>query len=193
MQTVELDNRGVDLSNLPAPGADDSFLDEASTSSGERAPELRPVEHDDDDKSLIMKITKYKEKFPDACALVDLNALQFMSTEQLEAYLDKVRLAVCNRNATSMVAGMIDSAIVIAEKFGAAYDPRLQGLHSDLVRDPDYQKTLEEISIEYSSFSYTRPELRLAMMLARATAARMMSPPVQTNVNPEVKARFDNL
>lgn len=141
-------------------------------------------EFTEDRVNMIHKIEKYKDAFPDACRLVQIDLLHNLSDEELKEYLQKIRYTVSSRNCSNLIHRTIDGGIYMGEKVLSNFYPQVSGTHLELNANPEYHDLLKEISIEYNVMKYVPPEYRLCMLVG-GTVLRKINTPVKVVPKPE--------
>jgi len=190
-ETINLDH-DPDYHQLESPSDESDFLDSVNTKSASEEPREQPFSEERQDA--IHKITQYKEAFPASCALVELDSLKYMSEDELDEYLQRIRFSVSTKNCGNFIGSSINGAIYFGEKLGTQYYPQIKGLHADLNAKKEYHDLLTEISIEYSQLRYIPPEYRLLMLVGGTAIQRINTPIVaQKKIDNGTASRYSDL
>jgi hypothetical protein len=94
---------------------------------------------------------------------INLNNLESMDEYQLEDLLEEVKFAVGVHNSCGFVKGMAGVGISITE---SAVSPHLNGFGVALSAIPEYNDTLDEITLIYGDYIYTNPLMRLGFIVS---------------------------
>lgn len=97
--------------------------------------------------------------------------LESKSIAELENILKDIKFSVANVTSTSFVTSVFGHTVKTVEKLSAFTSLDLTGLHDSLSKNDETFYLLEELRLEYQSFTYTRPETRLAFLMARTALA----------------------
>lgn len=118
-------------------------------------------------QKLRLSIMRYKQLFPNHLILygdrLTLENLEKLTQDQLQRFLDEVKITVGSRNSASMITTSYMSAMGLAETLGPKLNMKLQGLQASLMNNQMIMETLTEISLEYESLAYINPIQRLAI------------------------------
>lgn len=139
-----------------------------------------PEEPSDDHKDIInlrMLLQQYsnspvfKAHLEVVCPELFDKKLKKKNLHELKELLADVRMAVANKNAGTLGDVEIMAVLVWAERFATQASKNrvlLNGTTSRLFNDPNFRDTLEEIKLEYLSFTSLSAKTRIMLHLLKA-------------------------
>jgi hypothetical protein len=143
------------------------------------------IEIDDDTKkaaedkqTLIMTVMRYQEsaRFSDYLKknglITKCETLNKKSPEELKELLVRIRFCLSNRGAGSLIDEMIRAAMSGTEALVSAKTRyKITGMSEMAFSDEEWLDCYELCKLEYLSFGYIRPELRLMLSTFRIASA----------------------
>jgi hypothetical protein len=114
----------------------------------------------------IIKIQRYIHNFENLLMEFKSIDLSSKSTEELENYLEEIRLIVNNKNSNNILVIGYNQGLGVIESMSPYLNMDLQGLSAICSRDQAINDCLKEISIEYLNSKYMKPTYRLAILTA---------------------------
>lgn len=114
----------------------------------------------------IIKIQRYIQNFENLLMEFKSIDLSSKSTEELENYLEEIRLIVNNKNSNNILAIGYNQGLGVIESISPYLNMDLQGLSAICSRDQAINDCLKEISIEYLNSKYMKPTYRLVILTA---------------------------
>lgn len=114
----------------------------------------------------IIKIQRYIYNFENLLLEFKSIDLTTKSTEELENYLEEIRLIVNNKNSNNILVIGYNQGLGVLESISPYLNMDLQGLSAICSRDQAINDCLKEISIEYLNSKYMKPTYRLAILTA---------------------------
>lgn len=167
VEIIQTDTQGIDLDDLTVQPDFDEEEEQQEHQQGfeEQEQEVEDYEMTMKKAKVLRDIKRRLMTFPDKVEHLMLPMpLEYYSLEQLENYLNELRLTISNSNSTSQFLKMVLGAVSGFEAFVVSYTPlKLQGLSNVLAQDQDTEDILKEIYLDYIDESYQDPISRLAM------------------------------
>jgi hypothetical protein len=145
-----------------------------------KAVKVDPEEPSDDHKELInlrMLLQQYanspvfKAHLEVVCPELYDKKLKKKTQAELKELLADVRMAVANKNTASLGDAEIMAVLLWAERFATQASKNkvmLNGTTSRLFADPNFRDTLEEVKLEYLSFTSLSAKTRIFLHLLKA-------------------------
>ena len=153
-------------------GARERALEHRPTGARERALEYRPTAKRNE---LLTRIDAYTEQFRGK--FLDIigdserewkQSLKTYSEEDLENLLDVIRAKISSSGLRSGIHQIFFTATGVAENIGCSAGLKLQGFSQSLERNESLRSAIDELSIEYMSFSTISPGKRVLFLLVMA-------------------------
>lgn len=158
-------------------------------------PEIQPVTKEDilDKLRLKHKILQYQEKFADELKVYDykMKDLDQLSILDLQNFLEEIRIAVRQRNSTSMVKSFYFTGINFIEKTSTKLGYDLTGFHNVLFQEKEIHKCLDEISLEFEDSLYMPAYLRLPYVTLQVAMSVGQMRRTENVLNNEMKKKID--
>lgn len=172
-EKIQLNKDSIDLSSIQvnAPAPEPAAPEPAPTPAPEA---IAPVVIDDpvEKRKLILTIENYyASHIFGKCLAKFPRALEEKSIAELENVLKDIKFTVANVTSGSFVNSLFGHTIKTIEKVSAFTNLDLTGLNKSLCEQDETFVLLEEIRLEHQSYTYTRPEYRLAFLVARTALA----------------------
>lgn len=167
-----------------------------TTSSNKDVPQLDTEDPVIYRRKLITKIVGIKNRFGHRLGNINLNNLELLDELQLEDLLREITYAIGVQNSCGFVKGVANAGLSIAESM---VSPHLNGLGQALSQIPEYNDTIDEITLVYGDYLYTNPMLRLATIIsttamqvyrvnnAHNAVNNLLKTPVVNNINNNYK------
>lgn len=139
------------------------------------------------------KILAYQEKFSRELKVYDykMEKLDEFSNEDLQVFLDEIKLCVSQRNSASMLKGMYFGAVNFVEKTSTKLGYDITGLHSVLYGQEQIHKCLDILSLEYEDSVYMPPHIMLGYLTLQVAMSvyqvKKIEKVVETGMKEEIK------
>lgn len=135
------------------------------------------------------KILAYQEKFAKELKVYDykMDKLDEFSNEDLEVFLDEVKLCVRQRNSASMTKGMYFGAVNFVEKTSTKLGYDITGFHNVLYAQEEVHKCLDEIALEYEDSMYMPAHIRLPYITLQVAMSLYQIKKVETIIETGMK------
>lgn len=149
----------------------------------------------------IIKIQRYIQNFEfDLIEFKNID-LTNKSNIELDGYLEEIQLIIGNRNANNMLAIGYTHGLSIIEGMGSYLNMDLQGLSMVCIKDQAIRDCLKELSIEYMSMNYVKPQYRIvALTLCTAMSLdnknkenKIINNYIEKNIDDDFKDKFKEL
>lgn len=149
----------------------------------------------------IIKIQRYIQNFE--FDLIEFKNIDFTQKNniELDSYLDEIKLIIGNRNANNMLAIGYTHGLSLIEGIGPYLNMDLQGLSMVCIKDNAIRDCLKELSIEYMSMNYIKPQYRIiALTLVTALQLdnqnkenKIINNYIEKNINDDFKDKYSDL
>jgi hypothetical protein len=135
------------------------------------------------------KILAYQEKFTKELNVYNykMEKLDEFSNEDLEVFLDEIKLCVRQRNSASMTKGMYFGAVNFVEKTSTKLGYDITGFHNVLYSQEEVHKCLDEISLEYEDSVYMPAYVRLPYITLQVAMSLYQIKKVETIIETGMK------
>lgn len=154
-------------------------------------PILTPGEAREKRKTII-HIKNYIREFPDCLdEFKDINFTE-KSQNELNNYLEEIRLTVCNSNNSDIFVGLFHGGCDVLEKSGHYIGYDLTGLSTIASKNKNVIKCVKEISLEYQQLNYIKPEKRLMLMMISLCYGVNYMNKMDKNVKLDAEKDIDN-
>jgi hypothetical protein len=116
-------------------------------------------------RKLILHIKNYILSFPECLEEFKLMNLNAKSMDELNCILEECKLMVCNFNSGGIFLKGFEASCEVIETLGSIIKFDLTGLKYIASHEPNIQKCVKEITLEYMNLNYISPEKRLGMLM----------------------------
>lgn len=132
---------------------------------------------------------------------LDDTRINKLDENQLNELLELVKFSICHRNQSNVVHQMGKGAVSLIEIAGCKAQLQIQGLTQELcVNEPNktqFDDLVDEILIEKQLLVYTKPEIRLLMLVAQTAGTlhvknKMMGTVMNNNENKDDVSKIEN-
>ena len=152
---------------------------------------------------LVNKAKRYVELFPDYMESFDTSSFDIMSIEQLDKVIQQQKFIVGTRNSGQFLNRAFAGGVYATECMGPMLKMDLTGLSEAVMKNPETDLLLKELSLEHEELVYTSPALRITMLLGMSMQQvnqynkqkRMIQEEEKLTepVNPELKDKYKEL
>lgn len=177
VQVLNLRNENIELPNVNTQVNEDILKPDDETEDINEYNETSEIDNNDNNdvsheetietklskKSIIMKINRWKVNFPDE--LSDITANDNMSVDQLTTLEQECEFIVSTSNCGDMVVSGVSASCSAIEMLSPMVGLNLRGYQHTLMSNPQFNRTLKELSVKYSDSLYTDPWTRLTMSM----------------------------
>jgi hypothetical protein len=120
---------------------------------------------------------------------------------ELDSYLEEIQLIIGNKNANNMLGIVYTHGLSMIESYGSYLNMDLQGLSMICIKDQAIRDCLKELSIEYMSLNYVKPQYRIAMLTLGIAMSidgqnkenKIINNYVQKNITDDFKDKYSHL
>lgn len=144
------------------------------------------------------KILAYQEKFTKELKVYDykMDKLDEFSNEDLEVFLDEIKLCVRQRNSASMTKSMYFGGVNFLEKTATKLGYDITGLHNVLYAQEEIHKCLDEIALEYEDNMYMPAYVRLPYITLQVAMSlyqvKKVENIIENGMKAEIKREFED-
>jgi hypothetical protein len=163
-------------------------------------PIITPEEAKNKRKKIIM-IQRYIQNFE--LDLFEFKSIDFSQKNniELDSYLEEIQLIIGNKNANNMLGIVYTHGLSMIESYGSYLNMDLQGLSMICIKDQAIRDCLKELSIEYMSLNYVKPQYRIAMLTLGIAMSidgqnkenKIINNYVQKNITDDFKDKYSHL
>lgn len=135
------------------------------------------------------KILQYQEKFREELVAYQykMNMLEDMTTEDLDIFLDEIRIAVRQRNSANMTKTFYFGSVDFIEKASCSFGYDIKGLHAALYAQKEIHKCLDELSLEYEDNIQMPAHIRLPFITLQTVLSLYQVRKIENVIDAELK------
>jgi hypothetical protein len=171
MKVIDLKNK-LDLGEVvnkenEAQTEELPIINEPITDSYTIPEEVLTPEEVKEKRKLIIHIKNYLKEFPDALSefkRIDFNG---SSIDQLNKFMDEIKLTVCHSNSGGLFLGLFHGSCDLLESTAPLIKWDLTGLKYIASKNPMIINSVKELILEYQNLNYIPPDKRLALMMVQ--------------------------